>query len=607
MQVFDVKDIRRKSEFSDRKQRRKVVELENFIKSNSSSAQDFTNLSVVQGLGADGKIFVVKEGESIKTTCIAARSYLNQNPNSEALVIVLQGVYKEYEINQNDVPMYFYDGAIVWTDVSARSIISDRHIGANTIVRIYGQGIFQHKNSFPANDQEAVNMQNANCDVYIQAKHVGHCQLWNSSFQKIVFEDVQFYTSDDPFNRAKGDVQYINCTFMNGLGIAGYNNSESRFYFDNCTFILPKKWFGAEVKDADGNTIFEVTFLGNDYTAMINQYIYAEFLKVTGSTGEANVTIDGIVYPLTLSEANVALTNITDLEHSIANWVNENYTELAKSKYGRIRLSSKAEVDLSGTTGTANITITVATLGAAVEDAGSALLATFNTDLNTTASDFVTSHSAALTARGVTVIAKDDKLIFTANNKDVAINASIANASGDLTGVVSHGVEIRSDFNDQIDVSIANVSGDFAGSVTEDYSAAELVELLASSTYRSFGYMAYNDAHYHAGGGNSGRARNVTLKNCTIKIYKKKGVGAKVISRVEENLADRIGFTKFDNLYIIDLSGAANTTALVHGRLTALAQAKSLIVDGLHWSTDAGIVQIGDASYSAINIIRNTQ
>ena len=77
-------------------------------------------------------------------------------------------------------------------------------------------------------------------------------------------------------------------------------------------------------------------------------------------------------------------------------------------------------ITLSGTSGTANITIN-----------GTAYLATFATSLTITAAAFVTTHRAALAARGYTV---------TSNAAEVRVNGSgpisIANVSGDLTGTV---------------------------------------------------------------------------------------------------------------------------------------------------------------------------
>lgn len=86
-------------------------------------------------------------------------------------------------------------------------------------------------------------------------------------------------------------------------------------------------------------------------------------------------------------------------------------------------------VALSGTSGTANINVD-----------GVDYLATFTTDLDTSADNFVTSHNAALTVAGITVTHPnaDGVLVFTADVDGVEFEvASIINATGDLTGTVN--------------------------------------------------------------------------------------------------------------------------------------------------------------------------
>lgn len=84
-----------------------------------------------------------------------------------------------------------------------------------------------------------------------------------------------------------------------------------------------------------------------------------------------------------------------------------------------------ATITLSGTSGTANVAIN-----------GTNYLATFNTNLTTTGSDFVSTHGAALTALNVTVTADAGVLTFT-NATGNPMNISILNATGDLAGAVA--------------------------------------------------------------------------------------------------------------------------------------------------------------------------
>jgi len=102
-----------------------------------------------------------------------------------------------------------------------------------------------------------------------------------------------------------------------------------------------------------------------------------------------------------------------------------------------ITSSATAQVDtitLSGTSGTAN----VAAAG------GLTKLATFDTDLATTAENFVTAHAAAYAAVGITLTftstgATDGKLVFTAAVAGTDFtNPTITNATVDLGGSVAN-------------------------------------------------------------------------------------------------------------------------------------------------------------------------
>ena len=86
-------------------------------------------------------------------------------------------------------------------------------------------------------------------------------------------------------------------------------------------------------------------------------------------------------------------------------------------------------VTLTGTSGTANIT------GAG----GLTKLVTFNSDLTTTAADFVTAHAAAYLAVGIEITSADEILTFTAHVAGTAFTSPvIANVSGDLNGTVDN-------------------------------------------------------------------------------------------------------------------------------------------------------------------------
>lgn len=91
-------------------------------------------------------------------------------------------------------------------------------------------------------------------------------------------------------------------------------------------------------------------------------------------------------------------------------------------------------VTLTGTSGTANITITHN------DGTTAAYLATFATDLDTTAANFVTAHAATILAKaGIVVTAGgSNTLVFTDAGSETTANISAAvNASGNLAGTTA--------------------------------------------------------------------------------------------------------------------------------------------------------------------------
>lgn len=87
-------------------------------------------------------------------------------------------------------------------------------------------------------------------------------------------------------------------------------------------------------------------------------------------------------------------------------------------------LPQSTTITLTGTSGTANITVN-----------GTDYLVTFNTNLSTTASDFVTTHATALSTAGVTVSSAGAILTFVSSNPSVLFTITDAvNATGNLAG-----------------------------------------------------------------------------------------------------------------------------------------------------------------------------
>lgn len=96
--------------------------------------------------------------------------------------------------------------------------------------------------------------------------------------------------------------------------------------------------------------------------------------------------------------------------------------------YDELDLAYGIDVTLAGNSGTANININ-----------GTNYLATFNTDLTTTASDFVTAHIVALNADNVRVLDNGSGVIRFCASQAICDGITIANLTGNLTGVSANG------------------------------------------------------------------------------------------------------------------------------------------------------------------------
>lgn len=124
----------------------------------------------------------------------------------------------------------------------------------------------------------------------------------------------------------------------------------------------------------------------------------------------------------------VALTDASDTEFQfvVNNSVIQNIsTILISTEYPSLTGNSSRVVTLTGTSGTANITV-----------GGVNYLATFTTNLTTSANNFVTSHSAALLALGITVTANSGALTFVAATETFPTIAR-TNVSGDLSATIA--------------------------------------------------------------------------------------------------------------------------------------------------------------------------
>lgn len=99
----------------------------------------------------------------------------------------------------------------------------------------------------------------------------------------------------------------------------------------------------------------------------------------------------------------------------------------------RPKILNQRQVDtitLTGTSGTSTLTIN-----------GLPFVATFNTDLSTTVTDFIASFQASLASSNIAVTGSGASIILTATSVDTEISTQISNTTGDLDGTVAETID----------------------------------------------------------------------------------------------------------------------------------------------------------------------
>jgi len=151
------------------------------------------------------------------------------------------------------------------------------------------------------------------------------------------------------------------------------------------------------------------------------QIFFGDTVKETRSSGVPTGTLDA-----DYKEYNGFWTRIIN-DFDSAALPSGQYLDLNSSTYQTtVAVKEVDTVTLTGTSGTANVNIN-----------GVDYLATFDTDLTTTAANFVTSHAA-------TILAREGKIVVTSSGADVIVTAGVAGMA-------------------QQDPTVANVSGNLAG------------------------------------------------------------------------------------------------------------------------------------------------
>jgi len=276
----------------------------------------------------------------------------------------------------------------------------------------------------------------------------------------------------------------------------------------------------AELTDAQKTTFLtatpvkgtaEITLLG-EVSDVCTGVAPAGVAWVLGDTCEVSVQL----YTITLADNECGENRLAELQ---AHYPDNNIV-IADAP----SLNSAQTVTLTGTSGTANITV-----------AGTAYLATFATSLAVTATNFVSTHGAALLAdKGVTVTANGAVLTFThATTAFPAI--SIANATTNLAGTVG---------------AVAVVDLPVTGGCQTRYQAEVITNMVCeecSPIFQDF-YVSEEPRPYE---GNEWKI--VESPEPTTSLMGIRFRGKKLEIRSNEYLRDKIGFT--DSSVMIRVSG----------------------------------------------------
>jgi hypothetical protein len=283
------------------------------------------------------------------------------------------------------------------------------------------------------------------------------------------------------------------------------------------------------------------------------------------------------------------MTFDTDLATTIDNFISENLAAVqANREYDNLR--REFIITLTGTSGTANINVD-----------GTDYLATFNTDLATTASDFVATHEANLNTAGFDVIYRGDTVRIK-KKTDAAFTATITNASGDLDGTPVLTLRIESLLNDQLSTitSFANATGDLAGTPQDAITASQFhaLNLLDGGTQRGHTCMGIV-----LGADTGWRNSQLKFQDVVVNIYKYKGFGFMFYPDVDET-AGKEGWFSLDGVYVRDLStgsGDNATVGLILAGNTALSNPKILDVNKFETTCDTAIVTLADYPYPPVH------
>lgn len=190
----------------------------------------------------------------------------------------------------------------------------------------------------------------------------------------------------------------------------------------------------------------------------------ADVVTLTGSSGTADITVNGVDYLATWD---------TDLDETSEDFVASHRVALNLRGIKVVATGSVKQVDtitVTGASGTANVAVA----------GGLTKLATFNSTLTITCSDFATAWAADYLAVGIVLTSSGETIIMTSVDLGQEFDhPTIANVSGDLAGSVANTTPPASVLTfthkrahivtNRVACTIANVSGDLSGTLTATF------------------------------------------------------------------------------------------------------------------------------------------
>ena len=200
---------------------------------------------------------------------------------------------------------------------------------------------------------------------------------------------------------------------------AGYKTTiNGNIYHEVVGVLVPVtlgNFSGCVVARYSGGGILEINgnIIGGYQRGIVNQSTDSIIL---------NGTIDTIASAFTITTGELLIKNSSIIQGTPSSITGSSKVFIYDTT---IDHSTRSIMQVAGTTGTANVDID-----------GDVYLMTFDTDLETTMKNFITTHAAAiLSDSGATVVLSNGRLLFT---NILTLNVvTIANVTGDLSGAVN--------------------------------------------------------------------------------------------------------------------------------------------------------------------------